>query len=80
MHWNQKNYNFLFLLPVTKFCPLAKNCPDPKFLPKFFYSLDPLYQNLKSKLGNILLHAGVTPATGLIPKKIYIIKNKIWES
>ena len=25
-----------FLLPVTKFCPLAKNCHDPKILPNFF--------------------------------------------
>ena len=31
-----KKLQIFFLLPVTKFCPLAKNCPDPKKLPKFF--------------------------------------------
>ena len=29
----KKHYNFL--LHVTKFCPLAKNCWDPKFIPQY---------------------------------------------
>ena len=50
MPWNQKNYNFYFLLPVTKFCPLAKNCPDPKFLPNFFLQFRPPLSEFKVKI------------------------------
>ena len=70
----KKDYNFFYYLtPITKFCPLAKDCRDPKFIPNFFIVFfffffivqTPFYQNLKSKLGDNLLHTGVTPATGL---------------
>ena len=33
----KKDYNFFYYLtPITKFCPLAKDCRDPKFIPNFF--------------------------------------------
>ena len=51
----KKDYNFFYYLtPITKFCPLAKDCRDPKFIPDFFivffYSLDPLLSEFKIKI------------------------------
>ena len=66
MHWNQKKYKIYFLLPVTKFCPLAKNCRDPKFLPIFFYSLDPPLSEFKVKFrGHPFAYTLTNTATGL---------------
>ena len=66
MHWNQKkNTIFIFYYPSQTFALWQKIALPQNFYPNTFYSLDPLYQILKSKLGDILLHTGVTPATGL---------------
>ena len=46
----QTFFYLIFLLPVTKFCPLAKNCRDPKFLPNFFFSLNPPLSEFKVKI------------------------------
>ena len=62
----QKLFCFIFFTTRHKILPFGKKLPRPKIFTHIFFLVQtPLYQNLKSKLGDILLHTGVTPATGL---------------
>ena len=65
----QTFFYLIFLLPVTTFCPLAKNWLDPKILPNFFFSLNPPLSDFKVKFrGHPFAYTLTNTATGLIWK------------